>query len=77
MSVVIDRPVGRNTESRLPTFLRFPDLKRMGIVRNWTTLQRWIDSGDFPPGIKLGPNSRAWTDTSIEEWLDSRPNGGE
>jgi predicted DNA-binding transcriptional regulator AlpA len=56
----------------LPKLLKFKDLKAAGIVNNWTTLVRWIDSGDFPPGIKLGPNSRAWTDTSIAEWLASR-----
>lgn len=60
----------------LPTLLKFKDLKAAGIVNNWTTLVRWIDNGDFPPGLKLGPNSRAWTDTSVEEWLASRQNGG-
>lgn len=29
--------------------------------------------GGFPPGIKLGPNTRAWTAESIEHWLDTRP----
>ena len=46
MTLVTDRPVGRNTESRL--LYRFPDLKRLGIVGNYTTLLRWIASGDFP-----------------------------
>ena len=59
MTLVTDRPVGRNTESRLPTYLRFPDLKRMGIVGNYTTLLRWIDQGNFPAGRMLGANSRA------------------
>ena len=56
----------------LPKLLRFQDLKDAGIVRNWTTLVRWIDGGTFPPGIKLGPNSRAWTEESIAEWLAER-----
>jgi predicted DNA-binding transcriptional regulator AlpA len=56
----------------LPKLLKFKDLKELGIVRNWTTLQRWIDSGHFPAGIKLGPNSRAWTEESIAEWLAAR-----
>jgi predicted DNA-binding transcriptional regulator AlpA len=60
---------GRKSESRL---LRFSDLRERGVVANWTTLLRWIKAGNFPPGIKLGPNSRAWTDTSIEEWIASR-----
>jgi predicted DNA-binding transcriptional regulator AlpA len=56
----------------LPKLLKFKDLKDAGIVRNWTTLQRWIDSGRFPSGIKLGPNSRAWTEESVAEWLAER-----
>jgi predicted DNA-binding transcriptional regulator AlpA len=56
----------------IPKLLRFKDLKELGIVRNWTTLQRWIDAGDFPAGIKLGPNSRAWTEESVAQWLAER-----
>jgi predicted DNA-binding transcriptional regulator AlpA len=59
----------------LPKLLKFRDLKAAGIVQNWTTLVRWIDGGDFPPGIKLGPNSRAWPETEIAAWLESRPAG--
>jgi Prophage CP4-57 regulatory protein (AlpA) len=58
--------------SLLPTLLKFKDLKARGIVNDWTTLVRWIDNGDFPPGIKLGPNTRAWTETSVAEWIGSR-----
>jgi predicted DNA-binding transcriptional regulator AlpA len=56
----------------LPKLLKFRDLKAAGVVGNWTTLQRWIDNGSFPPGIKIGPNTRAWTEESIAEWLASR-----
>jgi predicted DNA-binding transcriptional regulator AlpA len=65
------------------TLLRFNDLKARGIVRNWTTLLRWIRRGEFPPGRQLGPNTRVWDSKSIEEFLASRPaaparrNGGE
>lgn len=57
MTAISDRPARGNAESRLPTFLRFADLKRMRIVGNYTTLLRWIASGDFPPGRMLGPNT--------------------
>jgi predicted DNA-binding transcriptional regulator AlpA len=56
----------------IPRLLRYKDLKALGVVANWTTLLRWIDAGHFPPGIKIGPHSRAWTDTSIAEWLAER-----
>ncbi len=54
--------------------LRFSDLKAMGVVRNWPTLKRWIESEKFPPGIMLGPNSRVWPKEQIAEWLAGRPN---
>jgi predicted DNA-binding transcriptional regulator AlpA len=56
----------------LPKLLKFKDLKALGIVNNWTTLVRWVEAGSFPPGIKLGPNSRAWPEHEIAEWLASR-----
>jgi predicted DNA-binding transcriptional regulator AlpA len=56
--------------------LRFADLKARNIVRNWPTLRRWIDHENFPPGIRLGPNSRGWDEAEIEAWLKSRPTKG-
>ena len=55
--------------------LRFSDLKQRNIVRNWPTLKRWIEKLDFPPGIKLGDNTRAWDEAKVEEWLRNRPSG--
>ena len=52
--------------------LRFADLKKRGIVLNRPTLYRWIASEGFPPGILLGDNSRAWRESDVEAWLDSR-----
>jgi len=53
-------------------FLRFADLKARGILGNWMTLRRWIEREGFPPGVKLGPNTRAWSESEIEEWLAGR-----
>jgi predicted DNA-binding transcriptional regulator AlpA len=53
--------------------LRFSDLKARGVVRNWVTLRNWIESQGFPPGRKLGPNTRAWTADEVEAWLAIRP----
>lgn len=52
--------------------VRFADMKERGIVTNWPTLLRWIDREGFPSGIKLGPNTRAWTEDEIEAWLEAR-----
>ena len=54
-------------------WLRFADLKRLKLVTNHPTLKRWIEQEGFPPGIMLGPNTRAWRRSWIEEWLASRP----
>ena len=53
--------------------LRFADLKRRNIVRNYVTLGRWIEYEGFPPGRLLGPNTRVWREFEIDAWLDSRP----
>ena len=51
--------------------LRLPAvLKIVGISR--ATIYRWIEAGNFPAPIRLGPNSVAWKSTTIYEWLDTR-----
>ena len=55
-----------------PLFLRFADLRAAGYVNNRTTLGRWIDKYNFPPGVLLGPNLRCWTKIEIEAWLAER-----
>src|SRR5262245_21492062 len=53
------------------TYVRFSDLKRMGVVGNWQTLKRWIERENFPAGIKVG-NTRLWALSEINAWLESR-----
>ena len=74
MTNISDARTPGNAPPRL--FYRFADLKRMGIVGNYTTLLRWIDQGNFPAGRMLGANSRAWLVSEIEDWIASRPVGG-
>jgi predicted DNA-binding transcriptional regulator AlpA len=63
-----------NTEqSHLPTFLRFADLKKHGIVDSRTQLYVLIDHCGFPQGRLISPNIRAWTVGEIEQWLSTRP----
>ena len=54
-------------------FLRFEDLRERGIVANRVTLGNWIRDHDFPTGFLLGPNSRAWREDEVEDWLATRP----
>jgi hypothetical protein len=57
----------------LPVYVRYADLVAAGIVANWTTLLRLIDDEGFPPGVLIGPNSRAWCVDEVERWLAERP----
>jgi hypothetical protein len=57
----------------LPLYVRFKDLLQARIVLNWRHLKLLQDKYDFPYGVLLGPNSRAWTDTEIKAWIKSRP----
>ena len=54
-------------------WLRFKNLKAEQIVDNHVTLKRRIDTEGFPSGVMLGPNTRAWRRSWIEQWLVSRP----
>ena len=56
----------------MTTYLRFDDLRDRRIVRNRTTLYRWIKERGFPVGILLGPNTRAWDEDEIDAWLAVR-----
>jgi predicted DNA-binding transcriptional regulator AlpA len=56
-----------------PTLLRFADLKDRRIVNNRQTLENWIRREGFPPGRKLGPNTRVWTEDEVAAWLNNRP----
>lgn len=54
-------------------YLRFDDLKALGIVANRVTLGRWIRAGAFPAPVQLGPNAVAWIRSEVDEWRASRP----
>ena len=44
---------------------------RVGLSKS--TLWRYIDEGDFPSPIKLGPRASGWIEHEIDEWIASRP----
>ena len=49
----------------MTVYLRFADLKALGIVRNHTTLKRWIEKRGFPVGIWIGANTHVWPKTKL------------
>lgn len=57
----------------LPVYVRFRDLKAAGIVQNWQGIKRLVEEQGFPPGVMLGPNTRAWTVGDVQGWLATRP----
>ena len=57
----------------VPTLLRYADLQRRNVVKNWQTLSNWIEKENFPPGRLIGPNTRVWTEEEVTEWISSRP----
>lgn len=59
----------------LPRFVRFADLVAAGIVANWPTLLRLIETENFPEGVMIGRNMRAWRADLVAAWLDQRPSG--
>lgn len=53
-------------------FIRTEELlEKVGISRS--TLWRWQRAGVFPQCRELGPNSRGWLRSEVEEWMASRP----
>lgn len=57
----------------LPVYVRFRDINAAGIAKNWPTLTRLIEEENFPRGVMLSPNIRAWRLDEIRAWLETRP----
>jgi hypothetical protein len=68
-----DRPPPRGPPSGLTPLLRFADLKRLGIVKNYTQLKTLIESQQFPPGRWISNTAHTWSEAEVQHWLDTRP----
>jgi hypothetical protein len=64
---------GDDGDPTLPVFCRFSDLHDAGIVGSWMALTRLIDAENFPPGVLLSKNIRAWDVGEVRRWLATRP----
>jgi predicted DNA-binding transcriptional regulator AlpA len=63
----------QDVRRQLRRYVRYKDLVEAGIIGNWPTLLRFIEDEGFPPGIMIGPNTRAWPLDEVEAWLANRP----
>jgi predicted DNA-binding transcriptional regulator AlpA len=72
MTFVAHVPSGRKADSASLPLLRFEDLRRLGIVQTWTSLNLWIDEKGFPPGRIIG-KFRTWTTAEVMRWIESQP----
>jgi predicted DNA-binding transcriptional regulator AlpA len=54
-------------------YLRYTDLQARGIVSNRMTLRRWIQTEGFPAPTLIGPNTIAWPEEEVDNWLAERP----
>jgi hypothetical protein len=62
-----------DAEPALHRWVRYKDLVRANIVRDWSGLFRLIDEQDFPEGVLLSAHKRAWRVDWVEAWLAARP----
>jgi predicted DNA-binding transcriptional regulator AlpA len=53
-------------------YLTFKDLQSLGIVSNWPTLNRMIETAGFPAGVRLSAAKRAWNEDDVKAWLATR-----
>ena len=53
--------------------LRYRDLEARGVVSNRVTLANWISTQGFPPGQRVGPNTRLWAEQAVNDWIAGRP----
>jgi predicted DNA-binding transcriptional regulator AlpA len=72
MTVVTDTPARRKAESVNLPILHYEDLRRLGIVRTWHTLNSWIDNKGFPPGRIIGRH-RTWMVAEVMAWIEAQP----
>jgi predicted DNA-binding transcriptional regulator AlpA len=70
--VLCDAGLSRKADSANLPLLRFEDLRAQGIVKTWTSLNKWIDERGFPPGRIIG-RYRTWTTAEVMAWIERQP----
>lgn len=54
-----------------PRYLKMQDVVDKTSLHR-ATIYRLIAVGDFPQGTLIRPRRRAWTETSVDDWLAER-----
>lgn len=52
--------------------IRWPAVKNRCGFESRVTAWRWEAEGRFPKRVKVGPNTVAWIEREIDEWLAER-----
>ncbi len=64
-------PARRAPSVKGDRILRMPQVRER-VPWSPATIYRKMADGTFPKGVKLGPNSRGWTESSIDRWIAER-----
>jgi predicted DNA-binding transcriptional regulator AlpA len=62
-------PMSASTDFSGRRFLRFKELREIGIAPSRTTLERWVAEGRFPAPVRLGPRVLVWDTQEIQRLL--------
>ncbi|UAB78937.1 AlpA family transcriptional regulator [Erythrobacter sp. SCSIO 43205] len=58
---------------RIRRLIRLPEVMRqVGLGRS--TIYRWMHEGQFPKPVQLGGRTVAWSQETIDQWIDERIN---
>lgn len=71
MSTQFVHPQPANSGHSLDRFLREPEVLRLVGVSPMT-LYRWEKTDRFPARYRIGPNSVAWKESDVLQWLATR-----
>ena len=54
-----------------PSFLRLRDVCAI-VAMSRSQVLKLVARGDFPLGVKVGPNTTRWVDTEVHAWVAQR-----
>ena len=53
-------------------YISMNETRQIAGGKSRVTLWRWVKAGLFPKPRKIGPNSIAWLESELIEWVESR-----
>ena len=58
--------------NELDHFLPISEVRQIVGGKSTRTIYRWVEMKLFPPPVKTGPNSIAWTASSVHRWVEAK-----